>query len=450
MPSYINNTSDVITVGSVRFEPGQTVTTTSYIVDLPAGVTLVSSASTFNPILLSQEITTTTTVTIPAAVKGCDIVIACLNGSATIKFNGSAFSPVKLLQGGEGIQLAVTDRSVDSIIVTCTGVGVSGNLVKVDIYELGTVKDLKFGVSNVSVNVGDIEIGAVEIKDSASDIRTTVSTIGAKGALATQILDASGNQITSFGSPSTIAEYISPSDFTVTYTSTSTVTLSGMPFTVTTGAQIVYLRVRNSSTNLTTVYVNGAGGYAFSHSSGVVTAYKDGVATTIFTANDMYEMGINGPDKAFDSSTNSLMTSSLKNTWNQYTDVETIISAANIQELDTTPTDLGSEIDMRGYNQLGIWLTVDINTSTAVKLRILHKHTSAGTEEYREIYLGNPASNLTTLNLNDYLVASDADQLLKINVPVSATSPFIQLQVYDAADGTGQIEAAYITKAYAA
>lgn len=116
-----------------------------------------------------------------------------------------------------------------------------------------------------------------------------------------QIVDSNGNTINSFGSPSTIAEYISPVDFTVTYTSASTITLTGLPFTLASGVSIVYIRVRNSSTNVTTVYVNGSGGYAFAYSAGVVTAYKDGVATSIFTSGDMYEVGLNGQEKSYDS-----------------------------------------------------------------------------------------------------------------------------------------------------
>lgn len=116
-----------------------------------------------------------------------------------------------------------------------------------------------------------------------------------------QIVDSNGNTINSFGSPSTIAEYISPVDFMVTYTSASTITLTGLPFTLASGVSIVYIRVRNSSTNVTTVYVNGSGGYAFAYSTGVVTAYKDGVASSIFTSGDMYEVGLNGQEKSYDS-----------------------------------------------------------------------------------------------------------------------------------------------------
>lgn len=168
------------------------------------------------------------------------------------------------------------------------------------------------------IQTGDIEIGAVEIKDGSSDNRaavdasgrvstnigsvggTTVPTKGSTPVVPSMIVDASGNQIVSFGSPSTIADYKSPTDFTATYTSASTITLTGLPYTLSTGAQIVYIKVRNSSTNITTIYTHGASGYAFAYSSGVVTAYKDGVASSIFTSNDMYEVGVNGPLKSYD------------------------------------------------------------------------------------------------------------------------------------------------------
>jgi hypothetical protein len=52
------------------------------------------------------------------------------------------------------------------------------------------------------LEVGDIKIGAVEIQDLSADTRASVEARGAKGALAVEILDASGNQITTFGSSS--------------------------------------------------------------------------------------------------------------------------------------------------------------------------------------------------------------------------------------------------------
>lgn len=169
-----------------------------------------------------------------------------------------------------------------------------------------TVVSYKRPSSTATVDVGDIEIGAVELKDGASDVRATISTIGSKGAVATQIVDASGNQITSFGSPSTIADYRSPKDFTATFTTTSTLTLTGLPFTLLSGVNVVYIKVRKAATNTSAVYVNGAGGYTFGHLAGVLTVYKDGVASAVFTdATDMLEIGINDQQKAYDLSTDT-------------------------------------------------------------------------------------------------------------------------------------------------
>lgn len=135
--------------------------------------------------------------------------------------------------------------------------------------------------------------------------------------------------------------------------------------------------------------------------------------------------------------------------WSRYTDVVELISSS--QTLTTSFADLGGEIDMRGLDQLGLWLEVDINQAEDVEIRIWHKHTSGGTEEYREIYLGSPSGNITTINLNDYQVGADSDQFFKINIPVSATSPFIQVQAREATDGgtDADIDTAYITKAWA-
>lgn len=131
-----------------------------------------------------------------------------------------------------------------------------------------------------------------------------------------------------------------------------------------------------------------------------------------------------------------------------YQDVVPLISA--LQVLTTSFVDLGFEIPCAGYNKLALWLTVDINQGTEVEIRILHKHTSAGSEEYREIYLGASASNITTINLNDYQVASNADQLFKL-VLDCGTSPYIQVQARMRTDGgtDAEIDACYYTLAYA-
>ena len=126
------------------------------------------------------------------------------------------------------------------------------------------------------------------------------------------------------------------------------------------------------------------------------------------------------------------------------TSPEPLVSATPY-ELTASFADVGSEIYVGAYESITLWVTLDIGTSTNPQLRILNKHTSAGTEEYREIYLGSPATNLTTINLNDYEIASDEDQLFPINIKTNGAI-YMQTQAKDDANGDGQIDALYVTK----
>jgi hypothetical protein len=109
----------------------------------------------------------------------------------------------------------------------------------------------------------------------------------------------------STGASSVSAEFISPTDFTATYTSSSTITITGMPFTITNSSQIVYVKVYNTSTKIATTYVAGSGNISFGYSAGVITVYSSGVAITALTSNDTYEVGINGQEKGYDPTTDT-------------------------------------------------------------------------------------------------------------------------------------------------
>jgi hypothetical protein len=154
------------------------------------------------------------------------------------------------------------------------------------------------------INSVDIGLELIETKINTSSMAGTARN-AATIVTPVQPLDETG-AIIKGGGASLAAEYLSPKDFTVTYTSASTVTLTGVNFVIENGAQIAYIKVRNSATNRTNTYVNGSAGYGFAHSSGVVTAYLNGIAVSIFTANDMYELGINAQKKAYDPTTDVL------------------------------------------------------------------------------------------------------------------------------------------------
>lgn len=275
--------------------------------------------------------------------------------------------------------------------------------------------DLSAGSVPVSLNAADIQIGAVEIKDGSSDLRAIVDSNGA--------LKVTGGG----GVPN--AEYKSPSDFTATYTSNVTITLSSLPVTISDSSQIVYVKVVPSSGSAS-YYTNGQDGVTMNISSNVLTISGAG---TPFASGDVYEIGINAQTKAYDASTNSQMNSVLNPVWSRYTDAETLITDA--QDFTSSWADIGSEIDKRGYTEVWIYGTLDINDSTDCRIRALGKIESGGTFE------GN--FMIETISATDVKVAgeyiefnSDSDQSFILKIDAGAV-PFIQLQVVAGTLGGG-------------
>lgn len=108
--------------------------------------------------------------------------------------------------------------------------------------------------------------------------------------------------------------------------------------------------------------------------------------------------------------------------YSRYTDAETLVSA---QDLTVAYADFGAEIDMTGYNRLGVYVTADVNDSLDVSLKALGKHTSAGTDEY-EID-GMTIKALWTTVVSDFKTYYEFD---------IGTLPIIQLQAIAGTVGT--------------
>jgi len=130
--------------------------------------------------------------------------------------------------------------------------------------------------------------------------------------------------------------------------------------------------------------------------------------------------------------------------WNRYTPAESLISS--LQGLTETWTDLGSEVDMRGYTQCNIYLTLDINDSINARIKALGKHESAGADEYDFVIKTVSASDIKIEP--EYIeFNTDADQLSILKVETEGV-PYLQLQASCATSGstTGSIDACYINK----
>ncbi len=183
-------------------------------------------------------------------------------------------------------------------------------------------------------------------------------------------------------------------------------------------AQIGYIKVIPSTGNAK-IFVNGSASVTIRHSANVLTISGAG---TPFAAGDVYEVGINGTTKAYDLSTDANKTISLVNVWNRYTDPEVLVTA---QDLTDAYADYGSEIDMRGYNRLGVYIITDVNDSQNVKLQVLGKHTPEGTDEY----------TIDGIAEKDLWTTSGTDSKIYYEFDIK-TIPYIQLQAKAGTVGT--------------
>jgi hypothetical protein len=190
------------------------------------------------------------------------------------------------------------------------------------------------------------------------------------------LVDADGAVISSFGSISTVAHYISPGNFTASYTSGTTITLSGLPITITDDSQIVYVKVTPLSTSSDgKVYVNNSGGVTLREAANVITIY--GAGATPFVTGDVYEVGLNDVPPAYDKVNDLDKVQEQSPIWERRTDVTTVVTA---EDLTAAYVKQGSTIDMQGYNILQIYVATDVNDSLNVDMKLVGLHTSGGTQ----------------------------------------------------------------------
>jgi len=151
------------------------------------------------------------------------------------------------------------------------------------------------------------------------------------------------------GASSVSAEYLSPNDFTATYTSTTTITLSSMPFTITDSSQIVYIKYIPTAGSDSAILVNGSSGVTITVSSNVVTV--NGAATP-FASGDVYEIGINGQAKSYDSSTQTDNVTVNNPIYAEYI-TESVVDTTDVAaDTNYYPSSSGSSMD--GYKNLSV------------------------------------------------------------------------------------------------
>lgn len=248
---------------------------------------------------------------------------------------------------------------------------------------------------DADLNVSDIQIGAVEIKDATSDNRVIVDSNGA--------LKVTG------GASSVNAEYKSPNDFNATYTSSTTITLSALPFTIVDSSQIQYITVVPATGSAAT-YVNGANGITITNSSNVLTI--SGV-TDPFASGDVYQVGINSQNKAYDLSTNSQMSSVLNPDSEKYVQ-DSLVDTTNLAAAtEYYPSAIGMSMD--GFKDLSLTgKFIDADGTITMTIEATNDEDSTNAD-WVQIYgfdsNGNAMVNTITVTNGTVTYALDFDNL---------------------------------------
>ena len=127
---------------------------------------------------------------------------------------------------------------------------------------------------------------------------------------------------------------------------------------------------------------------------------------------------------------------------------DALISAA--QDLTSTVwEDLGDEIDTTAFDSVGVWLTLDINDSVNARVRVLAKHTQAGSEEYL-LPIKTVGSSSVAIEDEYFEFTDDADGKYVLSWQLDGVVPYVQVQVQAETVNTtaAQIDAAYWTVGY--
>jgi hypothetical protein len=114
------------------------------------------------------------------------------------------------------------------------------------------------------------------------------------------------------------------------------------------------------------------------------------------------------------------------------------------QNLTNSWADIGSEIDLRRYRYLTLWINLDINDSNNARIRILWKRALAGTDEY---VLPIKAIGASDIKVEPHYIEFnvDEDRLMVIGFDLLNTAAIIQVQVMAGTVGAsaGQIDSIY-------
>jgi len=123
-----------------------------------------------------------------------------------------------------------------------------------------------------------------------------------------------------------------------------------------------------------------------------------------------------------------------------------LVAVASPQTITAAWVDLGDELETDGAADIALWVNLDIQGSTNIRLRLLAKHASEGTDEYiPQIYTEGASAILIEDEYIEFNV--DADHKAPVVWKLNGLYPYTQFQVMAGALGgtAGIILSAYVT-----
>jgi len=201
--------------------------------------------------------------------------------------------------------------------------------------------------TTATLEVGDLEIGAVEIKNGSSDLRVVVETPTniTTGSNAMSVYDAN------------VDDALTTTNSNLSSIKTSVELIDDAVVT------------DDSAQSSTIKQLNIGGVYDASR-----TAYSDGDAVVLHTT----EYG-NLIVSAYDEDLDVSKVIEQSPVWNRYTDPSEIASEQN---LTGSYADFGGVINIRGYNRVGLFVVVDANDSEDVDLKVVGLMSATSTDEF--------------------------------------------------------------------
>lgn len=303
------------------------------------------------------------------------------------------------------------------------------------------IVDNQDGTTSIKTSLkgSDIQLGAVELKDATTENRTTVTAEGelvvsaqgvynstepslSDGEKAQLQLDSKGKLFVNSGASGVsgggLSLYVLDSGNTlnqgqIVYTSASTCTLSALSFTASANLISKLDRIDNTGKLVATYTLADT---AMTLSSNVLT-----VTGMTASATDTFVLYILGTERTTDIDQNAVMTLGLKNVWNQQLDEQTLIENG---ALTATFTQIGPDIDIRGFPILQAGVVVAVGSSTDIKLKIVQKLADGS-------YI--PIDGYSEITLTE-------SKSYKFDLPAIETVAF---QVKDATAGTGTVSLYY-------